>query len=221
MPDRGKESLVSLDNSDPEVLQEIVRQRAVASLGDDQPFAAMWASLCDQHVEGEASFNYLLRHTFLRPRDVLALVRKAADFAINRGHERVREEDLRSAVASQSTDMLRDLTYEIRDTEGAQGSPETSNAALIGEFLGKYLPLTGEALLEVLAKSGKSGEQLQSVRDLLLWYAFLGFTVGDGPETYSYQMSYDVAKMNRLIERAGPDVRFVIHPAFRRALEIR
>jgi hypothetical protein len=116
--------------------------------------------------------------------------------------------------------MLRDLTYEIRDTE-SKGDGETSSAELIGEFLGMSHPVTEENILNVLGKAGCTGESLRRVRDLLLWYAFLGFTIGDGQEMYSYQMSYDIAKMNRLIERAGSDVRFVIDPAFRQALEIR
>jgi len=215
MPDRGKESNISLDNSDPEVLKEILKQRAVASLGEKiESFDAFWASLFDRHVGGEDSFRYLLRHTLLRPRDVLNLVRKAVDVAVNRGHERVEEDDLRSAVSSQSNDFLRDLVYEVRDTNGA-------SAELIDEFVGLRSDLSQEELGRILSGAGSSSEQVAGLMDLLLWYSFLGLRRADGTELYSFQADYDVRKMRKMAERIGGDLRFVIHPAFRDSLQVR
>jgi hypothetical protein len=213
MPDRGKESRVSLDNSDAEVLQEIIRQRAVASLGEEVTFPSLWSSLFDRHVGGEDSFRYLLRHTFFRPRDILALVRKSADIAINRGHERVEEEDMKAAVTSQSNDVLRDLMYEVRDTQGA-------GAEVIQDFFGVAHPIPEAALAALLERRGVTGTKLQEARDLLLWYCFLGIRAPDGSEVYSFQFDYDLMKIRKMIEQSGPDAQFVIHPSFRAALEI-
>lgn len=215
MPDRGKESSVSLDNSDPEVLEEIIRQRAVASLGESIPsFEAFWVSLFDQHIGGEASFRYLLRHTFLRPRDVLELVRKAVDTAVNRGHERVEEDDLRTAVVSQSDDVKSDLIYEVRDTHGA-------TAELIDEFVGVGHELSEEEMTNVLRATSSTDGDVRRVVDLLLWYSFVGLKRDDGSEMYSFQMDYDIRKMRKISEKTLGALRFVIHPAFRDALAVR
>lgn len=215
MPDRGKESSVSLDNSDPEVLEEIIRQRAVTSLGENiASFDAFWGSLFDQHIGGEASFRYLLRHTFLRPRDILGLVRKAVDTAVNRGHERVEESDLRAAVISQSDDAKSDMTYEVRDTHG-------SAADLIDEFIGLGPEISQVQMTEVLRKKGTTDEAMQTVVDLLLWYSFVGLKRADGSEMYSFQMDYDIGKMRKIAEKTSGELRFVIHPAFRDALQVR
>ena len=208
MPDRGKESSISLDNSDSEILKEIIKQRAISSLGETiSAFSSFWASLFDQHVGGEDSFRYLLRHTFHRPRDVLTLVRKAVDTAVNRGHERVEENDLRDAVASQSNDVLRDLIYEVRDTNG-------STAELLDKFIGVGLELSVEQLAALLAGSPEEQVRVPELVDLFLWYSFLGLRLADGTEMYWFQKNYDIKKMRAIAEKSLGRLQFVVHPHF-------
>jgi len=108
---------------------------------------------------------------------------------------------------------LRDLVYEVRDTNGA-------SAELIEEFVGLRSDLSQEELTRILGGAGNSLEQASGLMDLLLWYSFLGLRRADGTELYSFEADYDVRKMRKMAERIGGDLRFVIHPAFRDSLQV-
>jgi hypothetical protein len=78
-------------------------------------FEEVWSRLFEPHVGGESSFQYILRRTFFRPRDILNFVRKCIQIAVSQGHDRVEKEDTLAGETQFSADVLNGLHYEMRD----------------------------------------------------------------------------------------------------------
>ncbi len=213
-PDRGKESSVNLDRSDQEVLREILRKRAVASLGVPMTFTEFANRYFDLHVGGEDAFRFLFRHTFNRARDVLRLTKRCIQTALNRGHSRVTEDDIRTSVDGYSTELLRELIFEVRDSFG-------DRAKAIEEFVGAPLTFTRDDVIRRIHPYAPDPEAQSKMIDALLWYCFLGIQLQDGSEVYAYEDEYNVDRMlRRAIAQCKEEV-FIVHPAFRAALHIK
>lgn len=213
-PDRGKETSVSLDWSDIELLKELLlrrfRYQAPELEGD---FDEVWARLFDTHIAGENSFGYILQRTFLRPRDILNFVRKCIQIAVSRGHEKVRAEDVRIAEREFSEDMLNDLRFEMRDT-----FPDFPDVVL--SFIASPSKMDGEQVQSFLESSGVDEAKVGLVVDALLWFGFLG-VLDRGTETYSYTVAYNMLKIEVLKkEPQFGTTTFCVHPAFHQALSI-
>ncbi len=205
--DRGKETAVVLDWSDPEVFREVVRRRIVASTELDCSFDELWRLFFTSHVNGQESFSYILERTLARPREVLRFVRDCIDVAVNRGHEAVREEDILHAESSYSDDALVDITFELKDI-----TPEFSNVPYA--FIGSTAVLSPSHVEELVAQAGVSAPQVRRVLELLLWFGFVGLHVYPDEERYSYQYQHNIAKMRHGLASFS----YCIHPAFRKAL---
>jgi hypothetical protein len=207
-PDKGKDTAVELDWTDPEAFQDIVHRRIMVSTGQQHAFEQLWSTFFDTHVSGEESFSYLLSRTLMRPWDLLHLLRRCLNVAVNRGHSKVSESDILQAEKTYSEDQLQDVSFELRDI--SPDYPEVLYA-----FIDSAAVLTEAAVRERLAAAGVWSDQRERVLDLLLWFGFLGVLRPDGEERYAYQYKYGVGRMLRDV--ATP-LRFVMHPAFRRAL---
>ena len=213
-PDRGKESCANLDWSDTELIKELLLKRFQYEAPELKgSFEDVWGRLFDPHVARESSFTYIVSRTFLRPRDILNLVRRCIQVAVSRGHTRVEQDDIMSAEAAFSEDMLNDLRYEIRDV-----FPDTPDLLL--EFLDAEATLSREDIDLRLMSSGVPEDRFEDVRDLLLWFSFLGVKAGDD-ERYAFQYLYNVPKLKALVKETYDYVDvYTIHPAFRKALAL-
>jgi len=78
--------------------------------------------------------------------------------------------------------------------------------------------LRKDQVVALLAEN-KSGQAPEALINLLIWFGFLGVQeLGQDEPTYSYQVRYNVEKLLTVIERGRAT--YVIHPTFRRALQI-
>jgi hypothetical protein len=206
--DRGKENPAILDWNDPEALKEMIRRRIAQSTELEERFDELWRLFFATHVRGEESFSYILSRTLMRPREVLRFVRDCINCAVTRRHEQVLEEDILFAERSYSDDALVDLSLELRDV-----SPEFSNAPYA--FIGARTILTHSEVGIALMKGGDvAAPQVEKVRELLLWFGFLGVYAYPDDERYSYQFEHNLQKMKTGLEHFS----YCIHPAFRQAL---
>lgn len=210
-PDKGKDTPVTLDWSDPELFKEIFRRRAAASGAIEGDFDEIWNAVFEPFIGTTDSFGYVLNRTLMRPRDFLNFLHRAVETAINRGHDRVTADDLTQAEGMYSEDMLRSTAFEVLDIY-----PDDPD--LLYSFLGCKTRLSREEARTLLAESGIDESIREEALRLLVWFAFLGVERTDADEVqYSFQVRYDLAKLMHPIERGR--ARFVVHPAFRRALE--
>lgn len=211
-PDKGKDTAIRLDWDDPAVFQEIVRKRIETSTGVSGAFREIWPEVAESHIGAEDSFNYLLDRTLMRPRDLLTFLQRAVEVALNRGHRKVMADDIRQAENSYSEDMLLALDFEVKDT-----SPGMED--VLYAFLGAPGKSSYAEMRQRLVTAKVPDEQVNKTVELLLWFGFLGIDGADGePERYSHEVRYNLKRL--LAPVSSRDARFVVHPAFRRALEM-
>jgi hypothetical protein len=186
----------------------MLRRRIALSTGLEESFDELWGLFFASHVLGEESFSYILGRTLMRPREVLRFVRDCINVAVNRGHEQVSEDDICSAERSYSDDALVDVTLELKDVR-----PEFGNAPYA--FIGSWVELAPSDVSTALADAGIRAEDLEKVKELLLWFGFLGIcTYPEEEVRYSYQFEHNVMKMKSGLKEFS----YCIHPAFRRSL---
>jgi hypothetical protein len=207
--DRGKDNPAILDWNDPETLKEMLQRRIALSTGLDESFNELWRLFFVTHVKGEESFSYILGRTLMRPRELLRFVRDCINVAVNRRHEQVTEDDILHAEHSYSDDELVDLSLDLRDVK-----PEYANTPYA--FIGAPAIFPPSDVAIALFKGGICGgaTEIERIRELLLWFGFLGIYVYPEEERYSYQFEHNLQKMRMGIDQFS----YCIHPAFRQAL---
>jgi hypothetical protein len=177
------------------------------STGLEGRFDELWPVFFETHIHGEESFSYLLGKTLMRPRDVIRLVRECIDVAVNRGHEKVTEADIKQAEHAYSEDAFVDISLELKDVNPKYASVPYG-------FIGTHEVLSNGEVEARLHETGISPSEFERVLDLLLWFSFLGIYVSPEEERYSYQFQHDLRKMQSGLQRYA----YCIHPSFRSAL---
>jgi hypothetical protein len=147
----------------------------------------------------------------MRPRDLLLFVQRALQVALNRGHDKITQDDIRHAELGYSEEALLLVGYEIEDTH-----PDLSNA--VYSFHGAGLTLSRPEAVERLAEGGLPRDRSESALDLLIWFGVLGVRLDGGDELYAHSVQFNLRRMKHPLD-AGRG-RFVVHPAFRKALGI-
>jgi hypothetical protein len=208
--DRGKETAVELDWGDPELFKEIIRRRIIQSTGSDLPFEQLWAIFFPTHVGSEIAFEYMLRRTLMRPREILRFAREAIDVAINRRHDKVMEDDITFAEKAYSEDALVDMVFDFADVK-----PEYGNVPYA--FIGAPVTMSRGELERRVADARVPAEEVGAIIELLLWFGFIGLYIGEDDERFSYQFNYNIARMHAGVGAHS----YTIHPAFRRVLGVK
>ena len=122
----------------------------------------------------------------MRPRDVLRFVRGCIEVAVNRGHDRVSEADIRQAERAYSEDAFVDMTLELKDVNAKYSDvPYT--------FIGANAILSRSEIDARLRDAGVPVDESEYAKDLLLWFGFIGVYVSSEEERhYSYQFQHDL-----------------------------
>ncbi len=215
-PDRGKESKVSLEWTDPDLLKELLRRRLIANPGVDRSitFEGMWTSIATSHIDGEKSDDYLIEMSLMRPRYLINLVNYCRANAVNLSHPKISEADIRKAVREYSADVGNEIGLEVRDVF------PRANDILYG-FLGAptHLPLSG--VHDRFREAQVPEKDFAALLEVLLWFAFFGVVVPGKEIQYSYTVFYDMKKLRKIAgDLSNPDTVFAIHRAFQPFLEI-
>jgi hypothetical protein len=206
--DRGKEASVILDWTDPDLLRELIRLRIVSNgLDENTDFMTAWHKIFVSHYHGEETSQYLIDRSLMRPRFLLNLINQCKSFAINLNHDRVNEKDIEKGVIAYSTDLLRDIGYELVDVSGV---PED----ILYSFIGSNSELTETEAKMLMQEFGLDSKLLDKIFRLLLWYGFLGIRIGQDDTKYIYDYSYKMSLMEGIIKKNGDIVNFFINQAF-------
>lgn len=218
-PDRGKESKVSLDWTDPDLLYEFIRRRLVYNdLEEETSFQEAWSKICASHIEGEYSAEYLLDRSLMRPRNFLTLVNHCKSIAVNLQHDTIQADDIKKACSAYSADVCNEIGYEIRDV-----FPEAED--VLYEFIGAPSPLPLSSIKAILGKANVQSETTKEILiEVLIWFAFLGVknpNKGNEKDIFIYDVHYDMKKLRHLAGNLAEEERlFVIQKAFWPFLEI-
>ncbi len=186
IPDRGKESKVVLDWTDKAALKELIRRRLIysSSFDKENDFKTIWESIAESHVKGEYSSDYIINRTLMRPRALIDCLKECIGTAINRGHEKVLEQDFLDGMERFSIDMAREISLEIRDV-----FKDIDDAIFI--FVGQNELYTEDDLKTIYLEAGIPVELHDKLTEYLLWFGVLGITDGD-QECFIYDVYYDL-----------------------------
>ncbi|MEN8640508.1 P-loop ATPase, Sll1717 family [Pseudomonas sichuanensis] len=212
--DRGKEASVLLDWTDGDLLREVIRLRIVSNgLDEETDFRSAWLKVFASHYKGEESSQFLIDRSLMRPRFLLNLINHCKSFAINLNHEIIESADIEKGIAAYSSDLLRDIGYELRDI-----SDDTQD--ILYAFIASPSVLSEEEVLSTLCESGLPVDKAQNAMDLLLWYGFLGLRISPEEHKFIYDFNYNKSLMDGIKRRTKDQTKFVINQAFWPALMI-
>jgi hypothetical protein len=212
-PDKGKSSVARIDWTDRVKLKQVIQRRLQASIAEKaKSFDDIWRRFFVATVDGKDSFDYFVDHCLMRPRFLISIIEGAIENAINRGHERVSEDDCVDAVRQHSNSILSDFGYEIQDVSG------TSQMILLS-LAGSTQYVTKEEVLERFEKADiigpQSGERLFV---FMLWYGVIGVVNKNNVECYIYDFDYNLARLQAEIP-SPEDELYALNPALHVALK--
>jgi hypothetical protein len=206
-PDRGKAGQIRIDWSDRAKLRQVIFRRLAASSGVEVvPFEQLWTQFFVARVGSQDSFEYFVDHCLMRPRFLINIIENAIANGINRGHEKVQEEDCTDAVRQHSLYLINDFGYEIRDVSGLP--PE-----ILYSLVGATKLLTRAEVIDRFRKFNVAEEDLDTAFRLMLWYGVLGVAAGTGAEHFIYDYDYDIQRLEAEIRNSADEVLYATNLA--------
>jgi len=197
---------------DEESLLRLVSLRIRASVGGKASALQTWQKVFPKTIEREESFAYILKHTLMRPRDLIQLCNHCKDIAENSDLSKIDRESFLKALPRYSRWKLNDLRDEYRVQY------PFLEKSFWGVFSHGPYRFDREALSKRIAPYEKSlvaefGETpfkpLDNLLQVLFSIGFIG-AVKPGKILYFYQGGQVVVPFIN---------EFAIHPAFRPALQ--
>jgi hypothetical protein len=212
--DRQKESKVSLDWVDRDLLTRVVELRLIANQEEvlEIDFIARWRSIAESHVRGEDSFQFMLDRCLMRPRFLINFLNHSKSYAVNLNHDKIMEEDVLKGYHAYSSDVLEDMELEIRDV-----FPNSKD--IISVFYGSSSKFSSSELTNRLSKNLSTEPERQSITEVLLLYGFLGICDREST-TYIFDVGYNISLLRSIENGLGNSVTYSINPAFWPALRI-
>ncbi len=213
-PDKGKASVIRIDWTDRVKLKQVIHARLRASVVDKaRSFDEIWSRFFVAKVNSRDTFDYFVDHCLMRPRFLIGIIEGSIANAINRGHERVSEEDCVDAVNQHANSILSDFAYEIRDVSGA------SEEVLLS-LTGTPEYVTKDEVLERFIKANViAPEKSDQLFEYMLWYGVLGVVNSNNVECFIYDFDYNIKRL--LAERSFADDErlYCFNPAIHVALK--
>ena len=210
--DFGKDMQASLDWSDGNLLREMLRRRLIGKDGENEDFTEVWHSICVPLYEGEETSQYLINRSLMRPRNLLKLFINCRGHAVNMGHQKIEEDDIKEGVKMYSHDLLAEADREIRDIE-----PLADN--LIYRFIGEMSSYEKDEIHMLLEDNNIPTEKFPHLIDHMLYYGFLGIQY-ENQEEYIYNLAWDMRALRARADKHAKNLRYILNPAFWPALEV-
>jgi hypothetical protein len=211
--DYGKESRAVLDWTEPDLLREMLRRRLVQELPEDTAFERVWSQICISHYEGEETSQYMIERSLMRPRNFLKIFAHCRGFAVNLGHERIGEVDIKKGLRAFSLDLITEADQELTDIMGAETS-------LIYHFIGEGDKFDPQKLASLLKGANIPESRIDAIVEFLLYYGFIGITYDAEPPKYVFDLGYDMRLLRVLISKHTATLSYVLNPAFYPALNL-
>ncbi len=211
-PDRGKSGQVRIDWTDRAKLKQVIYKRLQSSLKDNRStFEQLWLRFFPDKVEGNDSFDFFVDHCLMRPRFLINIVENAISNAVNRGHEKVSDEDCIDAVRQHSLYLIDDFGYEIRDVSGLSED-------LLYAFVGAEKSQNKAEFIAQFVSFGLNEEDSEKAFDLMLWYGVIGIKNKSGNDAFIYNYEYNMKRLKAEARSLGEKAMYVTNPALQVAL---
>jgi hypothetical protein len=213
-PDKGKAAVIRIDWTDRIKLKQVIHYRLQASLTEKvKSFNDLWGRFFVPTVNGQDTFDFFVDHCLMRPRFLIAVIEYAIANAINRGHEKVEEEDCIDAARQHSQSLLNDFAFEIRDVSGA-------SEKVMDSLVGTTNYVTKGEILERFERAKiidpKDGEKLFQY---MIWYGVLGVVNQNNVECFIYDFDYNANRLQAEADTQKDEPLYVVNPALHVALK--
>ena len=153
----------------------------------------VWDRFFVPTVYGTPAFDYIFSIILLRPRDLLYFLRSAISSAVNRRHDKVREEDFLSAEEDYSQFVYQSTLVELREK-----IPDLES--IMSEFMGGPSILAQSHVEKAISKiSSRSPEEIDAVIAALATSSFFEIEV----PLRGFTAAADETSTNGCIERLG------------------
>jgi len=210
-PDSGKDTRISLDWSDPELLRKILYERLKHNFEDSKPFEEVWSMIAASHYESYETSQYIIDRSFMRPRNMLKILNHCKGSAINLGHEKIEVEDIQRGMNNYLLDLIIDFDNEISDV-----IPEANGLIYHFEKEGRFY--TEEELFLFMELYGIPKEAHDRIRHYLVYYGIIGIKENQDTDclqaTFIYDVGYNMKRMDALAHKLGKKTIYLLNPAF-------
>mgnify|MGYP006273699849 CR=1 FL=1 len=212
--DRGKDTLVNITWSDKNLLKTLINSRLNASseqLGLDPAISVN--DIFKGSIDGEYTFEYILERCLRRPRSLIDLTERCLSNASLSGNTTIGPDETLRAVESYSIDMLRDLSFEIRDI-----FPDAED--VVYQFARRGNTIDRASVLKSIKRVVVDDKASKEVFEVLLWYGFLGVISENGAHTFIFDHGNDL-RLLKAHAASNDNPLYCIHPLFKTALSLR
>ena len=215
MPEQDKLPIVRVTWDDQELLLRVLEERMLHGAPRQRIAADVWAELFPAEVVGVTCPEFMLRTVLPRPRDLIHLVKAAVSSAINRGREKVSQDDFLAAREQYSQYAFHSI---LKEDDPGKGKLEE----VLYEFAGATTKLNRKEIESRFALAGVENKDVDFYLDLLCDISFLGIETttgfrysGDEEERRTLR---NIAKV--LASKNDRNEEFAINPAFYQVLQI-
>ncbi|KPL80625.1 P-loop ATPase, Sll1717 family [Herpetosiphon geysericola] len=197
---------------DKDGLKRMICNRArISSNIDEDDIDTVWRMVFPENVKNQASFQYMIDRTLMRPRDIIYFCNISLNEAQNKQRTKISEEDVLLAEEQYSVWKSQDIISEF-----FVQYPYLEN--IFNEFYDCTSPLPDGKLLDVhgnlISSSNKyqeDGISVEKLFQILYYVGFLGIR-RDNVDNFSHKNQYMTANENDLL---------IIHPLFFSSLRIK
>lgn len=201
---------------EPELLRRMLDQRLEYGVLNRFDAQAIWKQLFPREVVGVPMWEFVIRTTLPRPRDVIYMVREAIYGAVNRGHQTVTEQDLLDAREKYSEYIFRSIL--------AEDDPRKEKLeSILYEFAGCLKVISRSEIHERMMRAEVAPSDIEFYVDLLCDVGFLGIETADG---FRYPRHEGERQLMRRVARSlaargdRGEESFEINAAFYQVLQI-
>ena len=203
--------------NDAELLKRVIEERFVKSGADVASPAEVWERYFAATVLGIPSWEYIAQCILPRPRDLIFLVKSSLQFAVNRGHTKVEEKDIRDGEVEYSRFALNSLIV-----EAIVKIPRVQD--LLMHFVQSAELVTEQDIASRAKSAGMLEADKEMVIEWLVRLTFIGFETAPSRFEFLYD-EQDLRKLEAMARKTSDETtnglrRFCIHPAFHAFLEI-
>jgi len=209
-----------IDWSDPVLLQRIIEERIVNSVGDRGSGSDVWQQFFMPATNGMPANEYIVSRILPRPRDLVYFCKAALASAINHRHAKVQADDI--------ADAEKEYSYFAFNSLVAETKIEIEQMAdLLLKFADLSQVVTRDHVEKIITEAQLPECSADEVIDLLIDFGFLGLETDSDHFEFIYEETENklirskARNTTRVHFEAGEAQRFKINVAYHAWLDIR
>ena len=215
IPEQDKLPIVRVTWNDRELLLRVLEERMLYGTPKGYTAQHIWDELFPAEIVGVPSTDFILRTVLPRPRDLIHVTKAAVSNAINRGHNKIQEDDFLSARNQYSQYAFDSI---LKEDDPSKGKLEE----VLYQFAGVGKILTKSDIEHRCHSAGVAISDIEFYLDLLCDISFLAI---DSKTGFQFPKDEEERRTLRnvastLAAQDGREEKFQINDTFYQVLQI-